>query len=75
MDHRVFKAINQGSLQVSPPQSFVGEFNVSVNTPEGSQPFLFESGVTVDLLKAFPKTVLLQNNQLLNLIGDKLQLK
>ena len=74
MDHKVSQALKTGVLEVRPNQSFVGEICVDVKTPEGSQPFLFESGVTVDLLKAFPKDVLLKNPHVLNMIGKNLQL-
>jgi hypothetical protein len=74
MNHQVFSALNSGKLRVRPAANFVGEVNVTINTSEGPQPFLFESGVEVDLLKAFSKEVLLANPQVLELIGTHLQM-
>lgn len=74
MNHQVFAALNSGSLRVQPVPGFVGEINVTITTSEGPQPFLFESGVTIDLLKAFSREVLLANPQVLEMIGTHLQM-
>jgi hypothetical protein len=74
MNHLVLAALNSGSLRVQPSPSFVGEINVMVTTKEGTQPFLFESGIKIDLLQAFSKEVLLANPHVLELIGTRLQM-
>jgi hypothetical protein len=74
MNHLVYAALNSGRLRVQPAPSFVGEIHVTVMTSEGPQPMLFESGVSIDLLQAFPKEVLLANPQVLELIGKSLQM-
>lgn len=74
MNHQVFAALNSGSLRVQPASGFVGEFSVLITTREGKQPFMFESGVQVDLLQAFSKEVLLANPEVLEQIGTSLQL-
>lgn len=74
MDYRVFQALNSGSLRVQPSSAFSGEIAVTIQTPVGPQPFLFESGVQIDLLKAFTKEVLLANPHVLEMIGKTLQM-
>lgn len=73
MKHNILQAINKGSLVVRPSSGFVGEVIATFNTSEGLQTFTFESGTSVDVMKAFTKDVVMNSPQFLGMLGKQLQ--